>query len=109
MSEREIVIFRKWRDGGEVIALFPCEPTEILNRYCSCYQHIGQHGEADLPLVIARTVPATPREYRELAKELRRIGYKLDIRKRSPGIGYLKRERARRNMEMCRAMEKGKL
>lgn len=76
-----IVVFRHWE--GEVIALFPTEPSDCRNWYnCDSYEHIGQHGGADPIWIVAHSRPAKPDEYRELARELRRIGYRLTIRKR---------------------------
>lgn len=75
------VIFRKFED--EVTALFPLElgsndPYDFL-----CYSSIGQHGIANR-LWARETKPAKPYECRELARELRQIGYKLKVGKRIP-------------------------
>jgi hypothetical protein len=43
----DTVVFRKWRDGFGVIALFPEIPTDLYGRYCESYEAIGQHGGAD--------------------------------------------------------------
>lgn len=80
------VIFRKWpkSEGGDVIALFPCDPA--TNEYdCDSYQHIGQHGAASLDLVW-RTKLAKPEEYADLKRELESAPYHyhLDVRKRIP-------------------------
>jgi hypothetical protein len=75
------VVFRKFREG-DIIALFPRIPADINGNMCESYQHIGQHGAADLHGVIDNTVYAIPKEYTALAKELRSIGYHLDIGKR---------------------------
>ena len=75
------VVFRKFKEG-DVIALFP----EYVNRRAyrvECYQHIGQHGEADYTDIISITKPATEQEYADLAAELRGIGYDLTVRKRA--------------------------
>jgi hypothetical protein len=74
------VIFRILE--GDVIAVFPELPGTNDPNTCQSYMHLGQHGSAD-PYVGRR--PATPAEYdavNTLAAELRRIGYKLVIRKR---------------------------
>lgn len=87
---RTRVIFRIFtgadalHNGGahDVIALFPHIPGDMRPyQTCQSYQHIGQHGAADVRLV-ERTRLATRAEYRELAAELRAIGYRLDIRAR---------------------------
>lgn len=79
-TEKTKVVFRKWKDNGDIIALFP--EIEEGPIWCQSYMHVGQHGTAGYNHVIKGTVPATYKEYKELAKELRQIGYKLDIRKR---------------------------
>lgn len=76
-----IVIFRKFQ--GEVLALMPYEAATVGNPYhCTSYAHIGQHSAADPLLVVQNSRPARQIEYRDLAVELRRIGYRLDIRQR---------------------------
>lgn len=80
-TERTKVIFRKFKEG-DVVALFTQEPGTYSPYTCSSYMHIGQHSSAD-PLLSNILKLATPAEYRDLAKELRRIGYRLDICKRS--------------------------
>lgn len=76
------VIFRRWyteQDGSGTIALFP----DLGERggMVSSFEHVGQHGAADLAGVIARTRPATPGEYAALKAELEGIpyGYRLDV------------------------------
>lgn len=73
------VIFRKFRDDGTVIAIFP----EIKEGpyLVSCYMHLGQHG-ATTTDIISLSAPAKPEEYAALARELQSIGYTLTIRKR---------------------------
>ena len=74
------VVFRKFKQGGDTLALFP----EIEHNYflCSSYQHIGQHGGADYQGCIAISTPATPEEYAPLQSELQSIGYNLKIMQR---------------------------
>ncbi len=84
------VVFRKWRksEGGGILALFPQDAGSVGKPWtCSSYEHVGQHGAADVGIV-QRTLPAKPAEYRELAKELRRIGYKLNIATRCTRADY---------------------
>lgn len=78
----EKVIFRVWRDTGAVIALFPRLSDGVAGYTCQSYEHVGQHGGADPQTVISRTRLAKPAEYRELARELRGLGYKLRIMSR---------------------------
>lgn len=75
--EADLVVFRKWRDSGTIIALFPELPADLLRRFCDAYEHVGQHGGADYDLVVRHTVPATAAEAEPLAKELTQIGYQL--------------------------------
>lgn len=82
MNEQRVV-FRKWRDTGSVIALFPAIPTDLQGWYCEAYEHVGQHGGADYHGVIRATQPAMPTEYRSLANELDGIGYRVKPIKRA--------------------------
>lgn len=82
--EKTIVIFRKFKHGGHIIALFPAELADY-NGNCSSYQHVGQHGPADYTHCIATSVPAKPTEYRALRQELENIGYKLDVKNATKG------------------------
>lgn len=68
------VIFRKFKENNEIIALFP---NEIANEYGECwsYMHIGQHSPAIYNAVVGCTKLATEDEYAELLEELKYIGY----------------------------------
>nr|DAE55296.1 MAG TPA: hypothetical protein [Caudoviricetes sp.] len=72
------VVFRKFKQGGDIIALFP-EQVNKTNLTIGSYMHIGQHSDADCTGVITATTPAKESEYAELLAELRSIGYE-DIR-----------------------------
>jgi hypothetical protein len=73
------VIFRKWKDSGDVIALFPASVADLEGSVDS-YMHVGQHGAASLQKVKQATVPAKPTEYAELKDELERVvGYRLRV------------------------------
>lgn len=72
------VIFRKWPDG-DILALFPEVPADIVGGLCSSYEHCGQHGGADYFHCITKTKPALPSEYEVLKVELETIGYCLNI------------------------------
>jgi len=78
-KERILVMFRWWRKGGGVIALFPYEEWDGEKGTCSSYEHFGQHGGTDYYLVMAATRPATPQEYQPLIDELSDIGYRLRV------------------------------
>jgi hypothetical protein len=82
-KEKTIVVFRKWRNDGSIIALFP--QIGHHDYACESYMHIGQHGAADYHGVVAVTDSATPDEFRDLYNELTRIGYNLEVRKRFNG------------------------
>jgi hypothetical protein len=87
-----VVIFRKWpaREGGGIIALFPYEPGTNDPFTCQSYEHIGQHGPADVRGVVGGTVPATPGEYAPLKRELESAPYRyrLAVRDRLPGDAF---------------------
>lgn len=80
---KTLVMFRKFNDNGEIIALFPEEPADTLGRFCSSYMHVGQHSGANYHGVIRASKPAKRNEYASLYRELRRIGYMLQIGKRA--------------------------
>lgn len=86
------VIFRVFPQG-DVIALFPLLPWDRSGINCTSYQTIGQHGGAST-LLTRTTRPATAKERRALAKELRRIGYRLQIVQRFPRNAYQVRKEA---------------
>tara|TARA_Y100000310_G_C20220314_1_gene595447 strand:- start:283 stop:561 length:279 start_codon:yes stop_codon:yes gene_type:complete len=69
------VIYRKYKQNGDILALFPSIPHDHNGYYCESYQHIGQHGGADYVHCIGITTPATPAEYADLHAELIRVGY----------------------------------
>lgn len=75
------VIFRKFKQGGDIIALFPHVPGTNNPLTMRCYPHLGQHGSIEERAVPGLTVTATPSEYKDLLAELQRVGYdNLDIR-----------------------------
>lgn len=84
-----IVMFRKWRpaDGSGVIALFPYEPGTVGKpEMCQSYEHVGQHGAADLAAIVKATLPASEKEYQSLRRELESapFGYRLRVVGRTP-------------------------
>jgi len=86
-GSKETIIFRKWRDNGDVIAVFPEWPSAIHFGEVNSYEHVGQSGGADYDLVISKTVPAKPAEYKELLEELIAKDY-------FDGRGFIIREKA---------------
>jgi hypothetical protein len=79
--EKTDVIFRKWNDTGDVIALFPREIADSQG-HCMSYMHVGQHGAADYNHVVMVSKPANPAEHRALRQELENIGYRFNVLKR---------------------------
>ena len=83
MSQADVVVFRKWKENGDVIALFPALPADLSGNHCDAYEHVGQHGGADYFGVIQQTTPCSSEQSADLATELRRIGYVLRPRRRA--------------------------
>lgn len=75
------VIFRQWKIGCEIIALFPEIAGDITGRYCMSYMRTGQHSSAT-PEIIKDTKPVSGHDYYPLYKELTSLGYNLQIVKR---------------------------
>jgi hypothetical protein len=76
------VLFRKCRDGGDIVAVFPRELGDGNPDNCLCYQHIGQHGSCEVAWVNKHTLPAEPAEYADLFNELTNCcGYDLVVMK----------------------------
>ena len=75
------VIFRTYKKDGNVIALFPELPADSSRWHCLSYQSIGQHGAASC-CIDPDTRPSTKKEVEALSRELRKIGYDLDVRRR---------------------------
>lgn len=86
------VIFRTFKNGGDVIALFPFEPADNHGWFCMSYQRVGQHGGADPRLTHGATRPSTPVEICDLACELRSLGYSLRGMRRFPRNAYAVRK-----------------
>lgn len=78
------VIFRRFVSGGDIIALFPFEPSDNYGHHCQSYQSIGQHGGASPDLMRTGTVRPGENEYQDLKSELERIGYKLKVMLKFP-------------------------
>ena len=88
MSQTDVVVFRRWRDTGGVIALFPELPADLGGDCCDAYEHVGQHGGADYHGVIQHTTPCSPDDAAAVAAELRTIGYKLRPLKRASHVHH---------------------
>lgn len=72
------VVFRVCKEGV-VYALMPEIKADVAGRYCTSYEHVGQHGAADYYYCIATSRPAEPHEYQNLIDELGRVGYKVKV------------------------------
>lgn len=68
------VIFRKWKDNGQIIALFP-DNSDQRKSTVSSYEHFGQHADADYDGIVTLTTLAKEAEYKDLLAELKNIGY----------------------------------
>jgi hypothetical protein len=94
----DVVVFRRWRDTGDVIALFPEMSADLQGRYCNSYEHVGQHGAADYFGVIQDTRPVNKKQYAELAGELTVIGYNLRPVKRASWRHHERRRQMARHL-----------
>ena len=81
-----LVVFRRRRDTGTIIAVFPTIPTDNHGWFLGAYE-LGQHCSVDYYMILKSTSPATVQESASLAKELKKIGYDLKrITRASEGI-----------------------
>ena len=94
MNNKTSVIFRTFRKGGDVIALFPYVPADDRGWFCMSYQSIGQHGAATPNLMREATRPAHELEIAPLREELGRIGYTLREMRKFPRTAYNVRKKA---------------
>lgn len=90
------VVFRRWRDNGDIIALFPEIPSDINGYFCEAYEHVGQHGGADYYGVVQATRPVSVEDAAPLAEELTRIGYNLQPISRASQTAHERRRAAAR-------------
>ncbi len=88
MTKADIVVFRRWRDTGDIIALFPELPADLYGDCCDAYERVGQHGGADYHGVIQHTTPCSLNDAAALAHELRTIGYTLRPIKRAGHVHH---------------------
>ena len=82
-TKKEPVIFRQWKIGCEIIALFPEIAVDTIGYNCQSYMRVGQHGAAS-PDIIGDTKPANLDDgaVKTLKEELEGLGYNLEIIKR---------------------------
>ena len=76
-TRKTLVVFRKFKENGDVIALFPKEKWD--DKLCASYMHVGQHSGADFVYCINITEPATNAESKDLYDQLVSRGYNLDV------------------------------
>jgi len=69
------VVFRKFKQDGDIIALFSEEIWSRQGYTIASYMHVGQHSGADYDHVVRITTPATESEYANLLNELKSVGY----------------------------------
>ena len=94
MCSTTTVIFRKDRTGWkDCFALFPELPADNYGRYCTAFQHVGQHCAADYHGCIAASDPASPEEYADLFEESEKRGYVLVVRHRATPEMHERRRR----------------
>lgn len=92
------VIFRQFKKGGEVIAIFPTIPATMHPWECESYMHVGQHGACNpAHLINNLTVPAKGPEVPMLFMELVRIGY--------VGLHAYKRRQPKHQQELFSALK----
>jgi len=80
---RTKVIFRKFKETKNIIAVFPelTYPNFTSKKgLCMDYMNVGQHGECDYQTVMNMTHKAEYPEYKDLFEELRyKQGYDLKV------------------------------
>lgn len=91
MNKKTKVIFRRSKNDGEIIAVFP-ELAGDSNPYKTClsYEHIGQHGAISTDYT-TWTRPASASDSVNLEAELKSLGYDLKVCKRSARGDLVKR------------------
>jgi len=88
------VVIRVWNDAaGDVFALLPTIPADIHGRFCTAFQHVGQHCAADYSLCIAHSRPATEAEAAALLVELRGRDYNPRVYRRATAAMHEIRQR----------------
>jgi hypothetical protein len=87
------VLFLVHKDGDSpVFAAFPHYVGTMDPHTMTSYEHVGQHGCVHMAY-IAECRPATSEEYKDLAAELVRIGYDLNIQTRTGQRDFERRVR----------------
>ena len=91
------IVFRVYKDNGETLALFPHEVSNI-NGNVTCYEHTGQHGEADYGHCMSITKPATEGQYKNLKIEMENLGYVIKVVKKQNYEKFLSSYRVARGL-----------
>ena len=73
----DLVIFRRWNDTGDIVAIFPEQPADDQGRFCLAHDELGQQIAAEYEQIIQDTTPVSSPEYGRFAHELRLLGYDL--------------------------------
>ena len=80
------VVFRFWKEAGEIIAIFPELPSSTFTpNECESYMRVGQHGSCSAYAMVEETEPPSKYDYlkvNSLRKELEGRGYVLDEKKK---------------------------
>lgn len=79
-EERTAVVFRKFKDDGEIIAIFPEIPGGYDQWSCAMYVHNGQHGTCHPHAVMHNTNPCHPTECASLKRELEGEPYNYNLK-----------------------------
>lgn len=73
----DVVVFRRWKDTGDLVAIFPELSADEQGQNCLAHDEIGQQVAADYDQFIEDTTPVTERESGRFAHELTLLGYDL--------------------------------
>jgi hypothetical protein len=90
------VLFRTFRNGGEVFALFPTLPSDATGKLCLGYTDAGHDG-ADYNKCIKASRPAKPHEFANLKAELEQANYRLRIVPRATAQMHIQRRNEARS------------
>ena len=96
---QDIVIFRRWNDTGDIVAVFPERPADDEGRYCQSYDEMGQQVAIEYDSIFEETVPASKAEYGRLAHELTMLGYRLQPMTEATAPMHERRREAARNTQ----------
>lgn len=75
ISDNKKVVFRKFKDDGSIIALFPEMPWSEKNNMVTSYMLLGGHSGADYQGIISISEPAKKDECTRIMNTLEIMGY----------------------------------